>query len=42
MSKIQRQDSVDRFQEDEKVKVFVGNIKAVGVGITLTAARQLL
>jgi SWI/SNF-related matrix-associated actin-dependent regulator 1 of chromatin subfamily A len=37
-----RQDSVDRFQEDEKVKVFVGNIKAAGVGITLTSAEAVI
>lgn len=34
----QRQDSVDKFQNEDKIKVFVGNIKAAGVGITLTSA----
>lgn len=42
MSKTQRQDAVDRFQEDEKVKVFVGNIKASGTGITLTAGEAVI
>jgi len=42
MSKTERQKSVDDFQENEKVKVFVGNIKAAGVGITLTAAEVVI
>jgi SWI/SNF-related matrix-associated actin-dependent regulator 1 of chromatin subfamily A len=42
MSKIERQNSVDKFQEDEKIKIFVGNIKAAGVGITLTAAEAVI
>jgi len=41
-SKNQRQESVDRFQNDDKVKVFVGNLKAAGVGITLTAAEVVI
>jgi SWI/SNF-related matrix-associated actin-dependent regulator 1 of chromatin subfamily A len=42
MSKPERQYSVDQFQENPKVKVFVGNIKAAGVGITLTAAEVVI
>jgi len=42
MSKGERQLSVDQFQENQKVKVFVGNIKAAGVGLTLTAAEAVI
>jgi len=42
MSKPNRQNSVDQFQDNPKVKVFVGNIKAAGVGITLTAAEAVI
>ncbi len=37
-----RQRLVDRFQQEEGVRVFVGNIVAGGVGINLTAARQVV
>jgi SWI/SNF-related matrix-associated actin-dependent regulator 1 of chromatin subfamily A len=34
-----RQDIVDKFQNDENVWLFIGQIKASGVGLTLTKAR---
>lgn len=42
MSKEKRQESVDKFQTNDKVKVFISNIKAGGVGITLTAAEAVI
>jgi SNF2 family DNA or RNA helicase len=42
MSKEKRQDSVDRFQNEDKVKIFISNIIAGGVGITLTAAEGVI
>lgn len=41
-SKQQRQYAVDEFQENEKIKVFVGNLKAAGVGLTLTSAEVVI
>jgi hypothetical protein len=41
-SKTQRQEAIDKFQEDEKIKVFVGNIKSAGTGITLTAGEAVI
>ena len=41
-SKPQRQYVVDQFQDNEKIKVFVGNMVAAGVGITLTAAEAVI
>lgn len=42
MSKTSRQHSVDEFQNNDKVTVFVGNLKAAGVGITLTSAEAVI
>ncbi len=41
-SKVARQYAVDQFQENDKIKVFVGNLKAAGVGLTLTAAEAVI
>jgi SNF2 family DNA or RNA helicase len=42
MSKDRRQESIDSFQNNDKIKIFIGNIVAAGVGITLTAAETVI
>jgi hypothetical protein len=37
-----RQANVDAFQNDPKVQIFVGQIQAAGVGITLTASAHVI
>ena len=38
----ERAEAVQKFQNDEKCRVFIGTLKAAGVGITLTAANHII
>jgi SWI/SNF-related matrix-associated actin-dependent regulator 1 of chromatin subfamily A len=42
MNSKQKQESVDKFQNDEKTMIFVGQIIAAGVGLTLTSAEVVV
>ena len=42
MKKENRQESVDKFQTDPNVKIFISNLRAGGVGITLTEAEVVI
>jgi len=41
-SQAKRQNAVDEFQTNDKIKIFVGNLKAAGVGLTLTAGEAVI
>jgi SWI/SNF-related matrix-associated actin-dependent regulator 1 of chromatin subfamily A len=42
MNGTQKQRSIDQFQEDENVRVFVGNLVSAGTAITLTKAQVVI
>lgn len=42
MSDKEKQESIDKFQNQKNKKVFIGNIDSAGVGITLTASNTVI
>ena len=41
VSETKKEEAKEAFQNDQKIELFVGNIKAAGLGLTLTAASQV-
>jgi SWI/SNF-related matrix-associated actin-dependent regulator 1 of chromatin subfamily A len=42
MSAVKREEAKDKFQNDPKIKILIGNIVAAGIGINLTAAEVVI
>ena len=38
----ERQEAIDKFQNDPSVKLFIGSMRVAGLGITLTAAHHII